>query len=66
MEVALIRKNREQIGRAESVLWLEVSSSHPTHATHTPSSPTALGNLSSWERALGQVVQPQGSWLVKR
>lgn len=50
-----MRKKREQIGRAESVLWLEVGGSHPTHATHTPSSPIALGNVSCWKEALGQV-----------
>lgn len=60
-----MRKNREQIGGADRVLWLEVGGSHPAHATHTPSSATALGNQSCWERALGQLVQPQGAWMAK-
>lgn len=65
VEVALMRMKMEQIGRAESVLWLKVGGSHPTHATLTSCSPIALGNASSWEGALGQAVQPQDFWLSK-
>lgn len=58
-----MRTKREQIGRAESVLWLKVGGSHPTHATLTSCSPIALPP--SWEGALGQAVQPQAFWLSK-
>ena len=60
-------KKREQIGRAESVLWLEAGGSHPTHATHTPSSPTAL-ELSPVGRELWATLSSPGvpGWLNAR